>query len=80
MHKRKKGGAVEVSTNVSELKAECARYGLTLENLASQIGVNPATLHRKLAGETEFKRNELKILKCVLHLDDVRFMDIFFNN
>lgn len=67
-----------LSTNISELKAECVRNGLTLENLAAKIGVNPATLHRKLNGETEFRRNELQIIKLTLKLNDKKFLYIFF--
>lgn len=64
--------------NVNELKAECVRNGLTLENLAARIGVNPATLHRKVSGETEFRRNELQIIKLTLKLDNRKFLAIFF--
>lgn len=66
--------------NVNELKAECVRNGLTLENLAARIGVNPATLHRKVSGETEFRRNELQIIKLTLKLDNRKFLAIFLNN
>lgn len=64
--------------NVNELKAECVRNGLTLENLAARIGVNPATLHRKVSGETEFRLNELQIIKLTLKLDNRKFLAIFF--
>lgn len=67
-----------LQTNVNELKAECVRNGLTLENLAARIGVNPATLYRKLTGETEFRRNELQIIKLALKLNDKKFLNIFF--
>ena len=69
-----------LQSNINELKAECVRNGLTLENLAVKIGVNPATLHRKLSGETEFRRNELQIIKTTLKLNDEQFLSIFFNN
>lgn len=71
--------ASDLKTNVNELKAECVRRGLTLENLSVKIGVNPATLHRKLSGETEFRRNELQIIKTTLNLNDEQFLSIFFN-
>ena len=72
--------ALILQSNINELKAECVRHGLTLENLAVKIGVNPATLHRKLNGETEFRRNELQIIKTTLNLNDKQFLSIFFNN
>lgn len=68
-----------MQSNINELKAECVRNGLTLENLATKIGVNPATLHRKLSGETEFRRNELQIIKIILNLNDEKFLSIFFS-
>lgn len=36
-----------MATNIPELKAECVRRGVTLEELASRIGINNATLYRK---------------------------------
>ena len=72
--------ADNLKTNVNELKAECVRHGLTLENLSVKIGVNPTTLHRKLSGETEFRRNELQIIKTTLNLNDEQFLSIFFND
>ena len=71
-------GVTLLSTDINELKAECVRNGLTLEKLAAKIGVNPATLYRKLNGETEFRRNELQIIKLVLKLNDKKFLCIFF--
>lgn len=47
-----------MATNIPELKAECTRHGVTLEELASRIGVNNATLYRKMTGKSEFYRNE----------------------
>ena len=44
---------IEMATNIPELKAECTRHGVTLEELASRIGVNNATLYRKMTGKSE---------------------------
>ena len=69
-----------MATNIPELKAECARHGVTLEELASRIGVNNATLYRKMTGKSELYRNELQAIRDALYLDDEKFLFIFFNN
>lgn len=66
-----------MATNIPELKAECARHGVTLEELASRIGVNNATLYRKMTGKSEFYRNELQVIRDVLCLNDDKFLLIF---
>lgn len=66
-----------MATNIPELKAECTRHGVTLEELASRIGVNNATLYRKMTGKSEFYRNELQVIRDVLCLNDEKFLLIF---
>ena len=68
-----------MATNIPELKAECARHGVTLENLAAKIGVSSTTLYRKMVGKSEFYRNELQAIRDTLGLDDEKFLLIFFN-
>ena len=68
-----------MATNIQELKAECTRQGITLDDLASIIGINVATLYRKMTGRNEFLRNELQIIRVALKLDDEQFLLIFFN-
>lgn len=65
--------------NALELRAECVRKNVTLANLATKIGVNEATLHRKIKGDSDFSRNELQIIRSVLGLNNKKFLDIFFN-
>lgn len=69
-----------MATNIPELKAECTRHGVTLEELASRIDVNNATLYRKMTGKSEFYRNELQVIRDVLCLNDEKFLLIFFDN
>lgn len=69
-----------MATNIQELKAECTRHGMTLDDLASRIGINVATLYRKMTGRNEFLRNELQIIRDTLNLNDEQFLLIFFNN
>lgn len=65
--------------NYNELNAEIARNGLTIPQLATEIGINKKTLYQKMKGKTEFKRSELIILKSKLNLTDERANQIFFN-
>lgn len=69
-----------MATNIQELKAECTRHGMTLDDLAAAIGINVATLYRKMTGRNEFLRNELQIIRNTLSLDDEQFLLIFFNS
>lgn len=69
-----------MATNIPELKAECVRRGVTLEELASRIGINNATLYRKMTGKSEFSRNELQAIRDILYLNDEQFLHIFFEN
>lgn len=69
-----------MATNIQELKAECTRRGMTLDDLASRIGINAATLYRKMTGRSEFLRNELQIIRDTLGLNDEQFLLIFFNS
>lgn len=69
-----------MATNIPELKAECVRRGVTLEELASRIGISNATLYRKMTGKSEFSRNELQAIRDVLYLNDEQFLHIFFES
>ena len=69
-----------MATNIPELKAECVRRGLTLDELASKIGVSNTSLYRKMSGKTEFSRNELQAIRDALYLNDAQFLRIFFDN
>lgn len=54
------------------------KSGHTLDSVANEIGVNPATLSRKIAGESDFKRNEIQLLRALLQLSSEEAEDIFF--
>ena len=62
-----------------ELKVECVRKNITLEKLASQIGIDNSTLYRKIKGQSDFSRNELQMIREILSLDNDKFLSIFFN-
>ncbi|WP_029502532.1 helix-turn-helix domain-containing protein [Lachnoclostridium phytofermentans] len=50
--------------------------GKTVQEVASFLGINPATLYRKMNGESDFYREEIQKLKEFLNLKDP--MEIFF--
>lgn len=53
--------------------------GMTLEQAAQCLGINSATLSRKINGSSDFTRNEIELLrqKLSLSFDDIK--SIFFN-
>ena len=75
LQKRKKGGAAMINRN--EFKASYDRLGLNQSDVASMIGVNPATLQRKLNGTSDFNRNEIQLLKSGLKLSIDQVIAIF---
>ena len=65
--------------NVAKLKGKFTECELTREEVAQILGINRATLSRKLSGENEFSRTEIQLLKDHLNLSEQEFLDIFFN-
>lgn len=64
--------------NANKFKYFVAERGMTLNELASKIGMNNSTLYRKMNGISDFKRNE--ILECakILKITEDELLDIFF--
>lgn len=52
--------------------------GYTLESLSREMGINPATLHRKMNGESDFTRKEIQEISKLFHLDADGMNEIFF--
>jgi len=52
--------------------------GYTNESLASYLGINPSTLHRKLTGTSDFTRYELQLIRHAFALTNNETEDIFF--
>lgn len=61
-----------------EFRACVMRAGLTLEKLAVDIGINPATLYRKMSGESDFTRAEIHHIRLALGLTPAEADRIFF--
>ena len=64
--------------NERKFKAKLVEAGLTVEKLAETIGINQATLYRKIAGKSEFTRIEMQIIQKALHLTREDLCAIFF--
>ena len=59
-------------------RAKVIAAGYTLERIAVEIGINPATLNRKMNGESDFTRCEMHNIRRILRLTISDFEDIFF--
>lgn len=62
----------------NKLKAKFVEKGLSMEQIAQILGINPTTLYRKMASETEFTRNEIAMLKSELNISLEEINSIFF--
>lgn len=55
-----------------------AKRGKTQECVAEYLGINSATLYRKMTGSSDFTRQEIQDTKELLSLSDEEAMSIFF--
>lgn len=54
--------------------------GKTMAEVARYLGINPATLTRKMDGTSDFTRSEIQLLRTYLSLSDESLNAIFFAN
>jgi hypothetical protein len=52
-------------------------YGDNMESLAEYLGINRATLSRKISGEADWKQREMIMIKDRYKLTDEKFAQIF---
>lgn len=64
--------------NERKFREKLVGVGLTIARLAEIIGINQATLYRKIAGKSEFTRIEMQIVQKALHLSREDLYSIFF--
>lgn len=64
--------------NQTKFKASVILAGKTLKDVAKFIGINEATLHRKIARDGDFTRVEIAKIVDFLHLETPQ--EIFFAN
>ncbi len=62
----------------NEFKAEVVRRGMSLDDVAKAIGINPASLHRKMNGASDFYRGEIEKIVKLLDLSGSDVIRIFF--
>ena len=62
----------------NEFEAEVKRNGLTIKAVAQAIGIDTATLYRKMSGNGDFYRNEIEKLIRLLNLSGEAVVRIFF--
>lgn len=62
----------------NEFKAEVMRRGLSLEDVANALKINPVSLHRKMNGTSDFYRGEIELIINLLGLSGDDVIRIFF--
>ena len=65
--------------NPIEFKIAQIRAGVSKEDIAKYLSINPATVYRKFNGESEFTLSELRKLKVFLNLSKDDIDRIFFS-
>lgn len=60
-----------------KFKAELIIKGKNMKDIANVLGINEATLYRKLNGKGDFYRREIQLICNYLDIEDPS--DIFFN-
>ncbi len=66
--------------NKNLFRSEVVKAGMTLEQVAQFMGINIATLYRKINGESDFTRNEIAMFKSCLGLNMKSVDAIFFTD
>jgi DNA-binding phage protein len=59
-----------------KLQAQMVLKGKTVDDVAKEIGLNPATFYRKMNRDGDFSRKEIQNIIIALEISDP--MDIFF--
>lgn len=64
----------------NQFRAKMAENEKTTREVAAAIGVNEATLYRKINGKSDFTRNEIQLIRQCLGLNAEEVENIFFAN
>ena len=62
----------------NELKAEIIRKGYSIAEVAKAVGIDVASLHRKMSGKSDFYRSEIQKIREILNLSEQDLLRIFF--
>lgn len=65
--------------NKNKFKYFVAEKDKTLGEVSDYLGINPATLTRKMNGESDFTRSEIQAISLYLGLSVTEVVDIFFS-
>jgi transcriptional regulator with XRE-family HTH domain len=64
--------------NGNILKAKMVEKGVSMERLANVLGINTATLYRKIKGISDFSRADIQAIRSTLSLTLDEVDRIFF--
>ena len=64
--------------NRNAFRAKVVGAGMTLSSLAAEIGISPATLNRKMSGDSDFTRLEIQHIRMILRMTPEEADAIFF--
>lgn len=64
--------------NRARFNAQLALAEMTIKELAAKLGINEATLYRKLNRDGDFSRKEINDIIQILHIEDPEA--VFFSN
>ena len=65
---------------ILKLRGKMVEKGVNVESLASDMGIDRATLYRKLNDGEKFTIGDAKKIKTALNLTDEEANDIFFGH
>lgn len=65
--------------NKNLFKSKYIEHNLKAADVAVILGINPATLARKMSGESDFTRNEIQLFRAALNLSAEDIASIFFS-
>lgn len=66
--------------NVDLLRSEIVKKGINVSEVAAQMGVDKATLYRRMADSGTFTIGEVEKLTSILDLSHEAAIHIFFTN
>ena len=64
--------------NKQQFKAKMVLEDKTMKDMAAAMGINEATLNRKVNGHSEFTRDEIQAYRTTLGLNAEETDDVFF--
>lgn len=64
--------------DVREFNAMLAKNAKTRDDVAVLLGINPATLYRKIKGTSDFTRAEIQAIRLAFNLSATEVDRIFF--